>query len=76
MDYCDVVYDCLSASDSAKLQKVQNSALCIVLQPDRSHVADLYKDLNLNHLAHRRHMHTLNQVYKCVHELASAANML
>ncbi len=49
--YCDVVYDCLSTADSSKLQKIQNSALRIVLQRDKcSHVAALHQDLNLMYL--------------------------
>ncbi len=69
-DYADVVYDCLNVRDSHALQKLQNSALRIVLKRDRrSHVADSHKDTNLHYLADRRHFHMLNQVYKCVNEL-------
>ena len=74
IDYCDMIYDCLSATDSSKLQKVQNSALRIVLQCDRqSHVVDLHGNLNLTYLADRRHMHRLNHVHKCIHGLAPDA---
>ena len=70
-DYTDVVYDSLCARDSHALQKLQNSALHIVLKTDwHSHVADLHRDLNLHYLADKWHFHTLNQVYKCVNELA------
>ena len=71
-DYADVVYDCLSARESRALQKLQNSALRIVLKKDRrSHVADLHKDTNMHYLADRRHFHTLNQVFKSLNNLAA-----
>ena len=70
-DYADVVYDCLSARDSRALQKLQNSALHIVLKRGRrSYVADLHKDTNMHYLSDRRHFHTLNQVFKCLNDLA------
>ena len=66
IDYCYVIYDCLRAADTSKLQKAQNSALCIVLQWDkRSHVVDLHQGLNLTFLANCGHLHTLHHVYKC-----------
>ena len=70
-DYANVVYNCLNARDSNTLQKIQNCALRIILQGDsRSHVSDMHKELKLNYLADRRHMHTLNQVYKCINDLS------
>ncbi len=71
LDYGDTVYDCLSAKDSHRLQMIQNCALRIVLQKDRkTHVADMHRELKLCYLADRRHQHTMNQTYKCVHGIA------
>ena len=53
------------------MQKIQNSALHIVLQADkRTHIKDMHQELCLIFLSDRRKMHTLNQVYKCVYQLA------
>ena len=29
-DYCDIIYDCLTQRDIFRLQKIQNSTLCII----------------------------------------------
>ena len=71
LDYGDVVYDCLSAKSSAELQKMQNYAFRVILQAGRStHVADMHRELNMIYLTDRRHIHTINQTYKCVYKLA------
>ena len=71
IDYGDVMYDCLSAKDTYKVQKVQNSVLRIILQTDKwAHITDMHKELNLMYLADRRHTHTIGQVFKCLHGLA------
>ncbi len=71
MDYCDVVYDTLSAKDNQDLQRLQNCALKITLQkPKRTPTNEIHKELNMTYVADRRHQHTLTQVYKCLHGLA------
>ena len=46
LDYCDIVYDTLSAKDNAKLQKLQNSALKSILQVSkRTSTADIPKEV-------------------------------
>ena len=43
-DYADVVFDCLSAQDSDRLQRMQNWALRIILRADpRTHAVDMHK---------------------------------
>ena len=70
-DYAAPAYDCLTQKDSYTLQKVQNCALRIILKCDRrSHIKDMHQTLKLHYLSDRRHMLTLNQVYKCVNGLA------
>ena len=71
LDYGGMVYDCLTAKDSAVLQQVQNCALRIILQADRrTHVADMHRNLGMMYTSDRRHLHTMLQTYKCVNKLA------
>ena len=45
-DYCSVVYDCLSARDTDRLQKIQNCALRIILKMDRrTHIKDMHEEV-------------------------------
>ncbi len=58
-DYADVVFDCLSVQDSERLQRMQNWALRIILRAEpRTHTEDMHKQLKLNYLVDRRHLHT------------------
>ncbi len=71
LDYCDVVYDCLSVKDCQTLQRLQNYALRVILQSGfEIGTQNMHEILGLCHLSSRRHMHTLNYVYSCAHDLA------
>ena len=71
LDYGDVVYDSLSAKDCRELQRLQNCALRIIEQVDKSIPAvNLHQDMKLPFLSDRRHMHSCNEIYKCIHNLA------
>ena len=51
LDYGDMLYDWLGVSNSSKLQKVQNSALRIVLLAEKwSHIEDMHQTLNLTYV--------------------------
>ncbi len=70
LDYCDVVYDCLTKYNSDTLQKLQNGACRIILRKGkRSSTAEMHSDLKLNRLTDRRHMRTMEYMYKVVHGL-------
>ncbi len=65
------MYDCLTAMDTYKIQKLQSSALRIVLyETKRAHISDMHRQLNVVSLEDRRHIHTIGQVFKCLHEMA------
>ena len=71
LDYCDVVCDSLSVRDCQTLQSLQNYALRIILQADYSHsTADMHEELHMKKLSSRRHIHTLNNVYMCMNDIA------
>ena len=57
-DHADIVFDCLSAQDTDRLQHI-----LIILQADsRIHIRDMHKDLELNYLVDRRHLNTPHRV--------------
>ena len=71
LDYADIVYDCLTVRDCNELQRLQNYSMRVLLQSgfDKSS-SEMHSELELYRLADRRHMHTLDYVYKCVYGLA------
>ncbi len=71
-DYGDQVYDAMSASNSAKLQCMQNRCLriCLNSQP-RTPVESLHREAGLPKLSTRREAHTCNLVYKGLYDASS-----
>ncbi len=69
-DYCDIVYDCLTQRNIACLQKLQNSALCIIAQCGRiCSVTELHQTYKLDTLANRRHKHCCHYSYKAINDM-------
>ena len=70
LDYCDIVYDCLTKYNSDILQKLQNGACRIILRKGkRTSTSEMHIKLKLNHLVDRRHLWTMEYMYKIVHGL-------
>ena len=68
LDYCDIIYNCLSQRDSFRLQKIQNSALRIVLQTSkRISITELHYVHNLDTLVNRCHKHVMHYAYRGIH---------
>ena len=64
-DYGDIIYDGLNQRDSIMLQRLQNSALRIILDVNREHSTELmHSELNLLKLEQRRKHHTCHQTYR------------
>ena len=77
-DYGDIIFDCLLQRDSARLQRLQNSALRIILRADRrTSVKQMHTELSVDFLENRRHKHTCHEAYKCYSGLSppSLCNM-
>ena len=71
LDYGDIIYDGLTVKDSHMLQRLQNSALRIILNKDReTHIADLHNEANVLMLTTRRKHHLCHQVYKGLNGMA------
>ena len=74
IDYCDIIYDCLTKRDSDMLQRLQNGACRIILQrKKRTPTSDMHRELKLFRLVDRRHMRTMEFMYKIVNELLLAS---
>ncbi len=70
LDYCDIMYDCLSKYNSEILQRLQNGACRIILKTGkRTPTRDMHRKPKLNRLADRRHLRTMEYMYKVVNEL-------
>ncbi len=70
LDYGDIIYDCLSARDSKRLQTIQNCALRIIKGTDRfTPSVQLHVDQKLLFLSDRRHYHCCNQMFKIMNGL-------
>ncbi len=70
-DYADVVYNCLTQMDTHLLQKLQNSALRLILNCDwTTRTEEMHKELYLDFLRGRCLHHSQAQVYKCLNGLA------
>ncbi len=70
VDYGDVVYDCLTKDNSDTLQKLQNGVCRIILQKGkRTSTSEMHSQLKLHRLAERRHMRTMEYMYKAVNGL-------
>ena len=70
LDYSDIVYDCLTKRDSEALQRMQNGACRIILMKGkRTSTDDMHKALNLFRLADRRHLRTMEYMYRVTHDL-------
>ena len=64
-DYGDVIYDCLTQHDSLMLQRLQDSALRLILDADwDTRTALMHEELNVITLEKRRKHHTCHQTYK------------
>ena len=64
-DYCDVVYNDLSAKLSSKLQIAQNTCIRYIFDLKKfDHVSHIYSSNNILRLNHRRSVHTLVQLFK------------
>ncbi len=71
LEYGDIVYASAGLCSLDKLQKVQNTALRIVLQADRrSNVKEMHKLLHILMLKDRRDIHISTQMYKCLNSLS------
>ena len=67
--YGDVIYDCLTQQNAIMLQRLQNSALCLILDTGwDTHTAHMHAELNLLTLDQRRKHHTCHQTYKIYHD--------
>ena len=70
LDYCDVIYDCLTKYNSEILQKLQNGACRIILKRGkRTPTSEMHSQLKLHRLVDRRHLRTMEYMYKVVHRL-------
>ena len=70
-NYADIIYYGISQKDSNTLQRLQNSALRIVLNRNkREHIVDMHSELNLLQLGTRRKHHVCQQVFKGLNNLA------
>ena len=64
------IFDCLTKKDTDILQKLQNGACRIILKkPKRSSTKDMHEELHFHRLADRRHMHTMEYMYRVVNKL-------
>ena len=70
-DYCDYVWDHLTFSDAYTLQKLENSAMRMILDADiYTSCHKMHKELGLMWLDERRIYHTADQMYRCMNDLA------
>ncbi len=70
IDYYDIIYNCLTKRDSETLQQLQNGACRIILQRNkRTPTSDMHRELKLFRLVDRRHLRTMEFMYKVVNEL-------
>ena len=74
-DYGDVIYDCLNQHHLMMLQRLQNSALRLILDVGwEAHTAQMHAELNLLTLEQRRKHHTCHQTYK-MHQEGTPSNL-
>ena len=67
LDYCSVVWSHCGATQSDKLELVQNYALRIISKkPPRTPSEPLLVSMGLTTLLRRRQNHTLQQVHRCL----------
>ena len=60
LDYADVVYNSLSASNSKTLQKIQNCALKIALKVHwQTSTAEIHRKTHMMYTWDRRHFHAM-----------------
>ena len=71
LDYVDIIYDGLAVKDGQILQRLQNTALRIILNRDRdTHIKDLHQEANMLTLNICRKHHLCHQIFKGLSDLA------
>ena len=69
-----IAYFNVIAKDCERLQRLQNSALRIILRANRrTGVSMMHKELGMHTLENRRHKHTCHEAYKCFSGMSPAA---
>ena len=68
VDYCDVLYDSFSLTNSTRLQRVFNNCLRFIFNCNRrQHVTPMLKQLSWLRLADRRSLHSLVLLHKLIY---------
>ena len=75
-DYCDVIWDCCSASAASKLQRLQNRAARVILESDNTMPSEIARnELNWIPLAARRQFHKAILMFKCLRKDTEGLDM-
>ena len=71
LDYCDVAWSNASSNNLDRLLKLHNRMARMILGAHpRTHIADMFRELNWQELPIRWNQHRMIQVYKCLNDLA------
>ena len=75
-DYCDVIWDCCSASAASKLQRLQNRAARVILESDNTMPSEIARnELNWIPLTVRRQFHKAILMFKCLRKDTEGLDM-
>ncbi len=71
IEYGDLIYGIANATNLERLQKLQNSAMRIILlAPKTTHINAMLTELNFLNLSERRMFHLATLLFKCVNNMA------